>query len=167
MKTINNFLKIRNPETGAFESLPGVIGGNVFDLIYPVGSIYMSVNAASPATLFGGELEPIKDTFLLSAGDTYAAGTTGGEAEHALTESELPALDGTIYFQSNGATRGIVGTNTNGICKVSGNNCAPAYPNNTTGTKDGYNAAKISFGGNAAHNNMPPYLAVYMWKRTA
>ena len=53
----------------------GVIG-----MIYPVGSIYMSVNATSPASLFGGTWEQLKDRFLLAAGDTYAAGSTGGEA---------------------------------------------------------------------------------------
>lgn len=46
--------------------------------IYPVGSIYLSVNATSPAELFGGTWEQIKDTFLLASGDTYEAGSTGG-----------------------------------------------------------------------------------------
>ena len=53
---------------------------SIFELIYPVGSIYMSVNSTSPASLFGGTWEQIKDTFLLSAGDTYTAGATGGSA---------------------------------------------------------------------------------------
>ena len=54
----------------------------IFDSIYPVGSIYMSVNSTSPETLFGGTWVQIKDTFLLSAGDTYTAGNTGGSATH-------------------------------------------------------------------------------------
>ena len=57
-------------------------GGLTIDDIYPVGSIYMSVNNTSPSTLFGGTWEQIKDTFLLSAGNTYTAGNTGGSATH-------------------------------------------------------------------------------------
>ena len=53
-----------------------------WDKIYPVGSIYISAASTSPATLFGGTWEQIKDTFLLAAGDTYTAGETVGEAEH-------------------------------------------------------------------------------------
>lgn len=54
---------------------------NIFSLVYPVGSVYMSVDAADPAGLFGGTWERIKDTFLLAAGDAYAAGSTG-KGEH-------------------------------------------------------------------------------------
>ena len=49
----------------------------LIDAIYPVGSIYMSVNNVNPSVLFGGTWEQIKDTFLLSAGDTYNAGSKG------------------------------------------------------------------------------------------
>ena len=66
-------------------------GKALLNAIYPVGSIYMSVNSTSPATLFGGTWERIKDRFLLAAGDAYAAGGTGGEATHTLTEGEMPA----------------------------------------------------------------------------
>ena len=59
--------------------------------IYPVGAIYMSVSSTSPASLFGGTWEQIQNRFLLAAGDTYAAGKTGGEATHTLTVEEMPA----------------------------------------------------------------------------
>ena len=61
--------------------------------IYPVGSIYMSVNATDPARLFGGAWERIKERFLLGAGDTHTAGSTGGEFEHKLTVDETPKHD--------------------------------------------------------------------------
>ncbi|WP_294759302.1 hypothetical protein [uncultured Gemmiger sp.] len=61
------------------------------DDIYPVGSIYMSVNATDPARLFGGTWERIKEKFLLGAGDTHTAGSTGGEFEHKLAVDELPS----------------------------------------------------------------------------
>ena len=57
---------------------------------YPVGAIYISTISTSPASLFGGTWEQLKDRFLLGAGDTYAAGATGGEAAHALTVNEMP-----------------------------------------------------------------------------
>lgn len=60
---------------------------SVLNLIYPVGSIYMSVNNASPQSFFGGTWEQIKDKFILSAGSTYAAGTTGGSATINISHS--------------------------------------------------------------------------------
>lgn len=63
---------------------------NMFSLIYPVGSIYMSVNSTSPATLFGGTWEQIKDKFLLSTGNSYANGSTGGSATHTIAVGNLP-----------------------------------------------------------------------------
>lgn len=122
--------------------------------IYRVGSIYMSVNPTNPSTLFGGTWERIKDRFLLSAGDTYGAGDTGGEATHALTINEIP---------SHRHTHNISHTYT-------------SYPPSHESSQDGYRATAWKdgngsvteyAGGGAAHNNMPPYLAVYMWVRTA
>ncbi|MBQ9066741.1 MAG: hypothetical protein IJ133_04370, partial [Clostridia bacterium] len=55
--------------------------GSIFDLIYPVGSVYMSVNSTDPGTLFGGSWQPIEDTFLLAAGTNHAAGSTGGSED--------------------------------------------------------------------------------------
>jgi len=46
----------------------------VLDYMYPVGSVYVSVNTTSPADLFGGTWEQIKDKFMLAAGDTYGGG---------------------------------------------------------------------------------------------
>ena len=72
-------------------------GGNyttkndVFDLIYPVGSIYLSVNSVDPSTIFGGTWEQIKDTFLLSSGDTYSIGSTGGNSSTTLEIANLPS----------------------------------------------------------------------------
>ena len=68
----------------------GVISSSAL-AAYPVGSIYMSVNSTSPATLFGGTWVRLKDKFLLGAGDTYTAGDTGGAATHTLTTSEMPS----------------------------------------------------------------------------
>lgn len=72
--------------------------------IYPIGSIYMSVTDVDPSTIFGGTWEQIKDKFLLASGDTYAQGTTGGQAnisytpsgttgDHKIALDEMPAHD--------------------------------------------------------------------------
>ena len=66
-------------------------GSSIFDLIYPIGSIYLSVNNVNPGTIFGGTWEQIKDRFLLSAGETYSSGSIGGEANHTLSISETPS----------------------------------------------------------------------------
>lgn len=118
----------------------------ILSAIYPVGAIYMSADSTSPATLFGGTWAQIKDTFLLSAGDTYGNGSTGGEATHTLTVEEMPSHN--HYYTGN---------------QNSGSQPGVQYMNNATGSQ----FATSSTGGGQAHNNMPPYLAVYMWKRTA
>lgn len=130
---------------------------NVIDTIYPVGSIYMSVSNVHPSGLFGGTWEQIKDTFLLSAGDNYTAGETGGEAEHVLTVDEMPSHNHKLKTDINNPTYNITWSEwfeyTDGWTQEAGQTQAPAT--HTTST-----------GGDTAHNNMPPYLTVYVWKRT-
>lgn len=145
---------------------------SIFDLIYPVGSIYMSVNAADPATLFGGEWERLKDRFLLAAGDTYTAGATGGEATHTLSKAELPEIGGTISAMSgsDGATAGGFGAFRNADGDFTPENVKQyGRPSNTQWTSGttSYGSVKLAVGEGAAHNNMPPYEAVYIWKRKA
>lgn len=118
---------------------------------YPVGAIYLSVTNVNPATLFGGTWEAIGGRFLLGANSTYAAGSTGGESAHKLTTSEMPRHNHTLdnYNVSAGNTT--------------------AYMTVQAQAKVGYNGnvQTLYTGGDGSHNNMPPYLAVYMWKRTA
>ena len=152
-------------------------GSVTFDTVYPVGSIYMSVSSTSPDTLFGGTWVRIKDTFLLSAGDTYSAGATGGEAAHTLTgdESGQKALtiSGGEHIHSgkrrsvfgSGSTAGYVsGAATQSDASNAQVTISATSSSGAVGTHShSVNAANAS----AAHNNMPPYLAVYVWKRTA
>lgn len=132
------------------QTLIGANGKRVYPRTwYPVGAIYISTDATSPAELFGGTWEQIKDTFFLAAGDTYAAGSTGGEATHTLSENEMPS-----HWHSIQNT-GLAWFNAQG----SGSNQMWFYA-------PGYNqAVSYSTGGSGAHNNMPPYLSVYAWKR--
>lgn len=142
------------------------------DLIYPVGSIYMSVNSTSPAALFGGSWTQLKDKFLLGAGSTYSNGTTGGDASksftpsgtvggHSLTASELPPH---THTQPEA-----YGNNAGGVTVTSGNGYYYNAAGNT-GTGNGLNSSAHTHpftGTTATINVMPPYLTVYMWKRTA
>lgn len=126
--------------------------------IYPVGAIYLSVVDTDPGKLFGGTWERLKDCFLLGASDTYSAGSTGGEAKHTLTEEELPKHNHsfqTMYPKADGSQaevmqRGAVDYNSHSWWELNSNNWTAG-----SGCE------------NKPHNNMPPYLAVYMWKRVA
>lgn len=163
-------------ETGA-ESAPTSsvhTGGDSTPIIsvlaaYPVGSIYMSVNSTDPGTLFGGTWARITGKFLLSATDggssgaNQAAGNTGGEATHTLTVNEMPshthvqdqhrhALGRRNVYDGSGSALGVVG--------YGAGTANDSYTGYTTPTNQ-------NTGGGQAHNNMPPYLAVYVWQRTA
>ena len=135
---------------------------------YPVGSIYLSVNETPPDHLFGGVWEQLKDTFLLAAGDTYEAGSEGGEAEHQLTESELPVLSGTFrsydVYNLNNAD---VGQHITGVFSYDESESYGTTTNMSSGRNDTVRKIHMNIGNDQPHNNMPPYLAVYMWKRTA
>ena len=156
------------------------INNSLTDKIYPVGSIYMSVNSTSPSTLFGGTWQQIKDKFLLSAGDTYTVGTTGGEASHRLTTNEMPTHahgSGTLTTETAGAHNHNI---TGGASFASGSGnaywWAPIVNGSGTLTNNistsGQHTHTISGstannGSGTAHNNMPPYVTVYVWQRIA
>lgn len=120
------------------------------DRTYPIGSLYLTVADVSPADLFGGTWERIEDTFLLAAGANYEAGTTGGEAEHTLTVEELPSH----RHMMNGLE----------VSRTEGGYVAARSATFSQQTDDGTTYTDYE-GGGAAHNNMPPFLAVYMWQR--
>lgn len=137
------------------------------DLVYPVGSIYMSVNATSPEVLFGGTWEQLNDVFLLGCSPQLnPLGSTGGEKEHILTIDEMPSHKGHL---SAGIQNGIPSKgNYNGLLN---SNTMTAYGDTGRGwnvfSDNEIHPASEAVGGDQAHNNMPPYLAVAMWKRTA
>lgn len=150
------------------------------NLIYPVGSIYMSVNSTSPATLFGGTWEQIKGRFLLGTGGVEAnttdfwgelqenafncpPGERGGEAWHGLTINEMPS-------HNHAKITGLSGSQVLHFVSSSGNTLQQSAVITNTGNKNAaYDGeASTSYTGRGqAHNNMPPYLAVFMWKRIA
>ena len=149
------------------DEVDGMIS-NIMLRVYPIGSIYVSVNSTNPGTIFGGTWEQIEDKFLLASGTTYTAGTTGGEATHTLIESELPHVSGNLdvkrYKINN--TQGATVSGASGAFSISGTSGSGT---SLVAQSDSiaHTVLNYSFGSDQAHENMPPYLAVYMWKRTA
>lgn len=93
---------------------------------HPVGSLYWSSSPTDPATLFGGTWKRIKDRFVLTAGDTYGNGATGGSATVQLTESNLPAhshtysWSGTTSETNTNHTHSMSHTHTRGTMNIKG-----------------------------------------------
>lgn len=154
-----------NGKTGAVTLDAADVGALPEAYQFNVGDLFISTNATSPAARFGGTWTQIKDTFLLAAGDTYAAGATGGEAAHTLTENELPGMGGFISPQTD-ASWGDAGEAT---YYMPPGNVAQYSTTRPYVLRGGNEIVPRSFtrGGGQAHNNMPPYLAVYVWKRIA
>lgn len=145
----------------------------LFDLVYPVGSVYISTNSTSPETLFGGSWEQIKDRFLLACGSTYSNGSIGGNAththttgNHTLTIDEMPShthtekLPESFRISANGGSGAYVSDATNPTTPYAGGTYSSSV---TTGSRGG--DKPHNHGNTGSSNNMPPYLAVYMWKR--
>ena len=136
------------------------IGSNfVLDNVYPVGSIYMNVNSTNPGTLFGGTWEQIQGRFLLGMSGSYPAGSQGGETTHRLTEAEMPSHK---HVAIRGRDADDILDNYGGSGAAYGFVAGDSSKGNI-----GSNYSTSATGGNKAHNNMPPYLSVYIWKRIA
>lgn len=152
---------VHNMPTAA--QIGAVSASELLDLIYPVGSIYMSTNSTSPQVFLGGEWTPIEDTFLLSAGSTYIAGDSGGNATHShttqghtLTVNEIPSHNHSLNYRFVFAA----GTDRAGLYQ-SGTASGTWYSGNSGSGKS------HSHGDTGSSSNMPPYLVVYMWTRIA
>ena len=146
----------------------------IIDLIYPVGSIYMSVNAVNPSTIFGGTWEQIKDRFLLSAGDNYNNGSVGGSADAIVPyhRHSVAKVTGAITGGSHHhATyrKANAGSGTARYIPDADSTSAGISTSDTTHTHDlpAHNTAYIGTSGNEIGANMPPYLAVNVWKRVS
>lgn len=175
-------------------------GINLALAMYPVGSIYLSVNNVNPGTIFGGTWEQIQDRFLLAAGNTYAGGATGGTASHThtsaahthttaghtLTVNEMPSHGhGVGYYASS---NNYVPKNStdfrsfryqsdvytpyiNGVLTDMGPS-GYTYENFIENTGKGAShshgdTGSTTPGNTGSSSSLPPYLAIYVWKRTA
>lgn len=127
---------------------------------YPVGSIYMSYVSTSPASLFGGKWVQIQDRFLVGVGSSYTAGATGGANSVTLTEANLPASQvPPVRSTDRFVTMCSEGDTPDGYITPASSGTLPLYWGGNWGTR--------ALGDGSAHENRPPYFAVYMWRRTA
>ena len=140
--------------------MPTVVGFVESGCPFPVG--FGGFFQTDPNTIYAGTTwEQKKDVFILAAGDTYKAGSTGGETEHVLTVDEMPR-------HRHSSDDGINGTAVNSaqdkVCTWLNKG---SYSNNQPDLgEDGY--VKTSWvGGSKPHNNMPPYYTMPFWIRTA
>ena len=136
----------------------GLGGKSLIDRIYPVGSIYISTSSTfNPQTVWGGTwVKTANGRCLIGANDTYPLGSTGGEATHTLNHEEMPRHSHGIYG-ADSRSGNITLDKARFSYKDQGQ--TTSYVSVILGTE-------FTVGGQS-HNNMQPYLAVYIWERTA
>ena len=151
---LNSYLKKEDYIAG--ETGNSNITSMLIEMVYPIGSIYISTVNLDPGIQFGfGTWERIQDRFLLAAGSQFPAGSEGGEVEHTLTELEMPAHDHEFDRHQLWRKENVPpSTSTQGDGYGASNKTLPVYTDTT-----------IATGAGDPHNNMPPYLSVYIWKR--
>lgn len=162
---------------GVYLVFDGAIGGNIeymnvikrtpivnqiIDMIYPIGSTYISVNSVNPSFLFGGQWEQIQDKFLLASGSTYNAGDTGGSADAVIVSHSHATNTSGEYFVTSESSDA---NNTRVSYNASGNRYVDGMTSNSTPFHHRVGTAYSGVSGTG--KNMPPYLTVYMWKRIA
>lgn len=131
---------------------------NLMDIVYPIGSVYISFNSTSPAASVGGTWELLDNVFLYGTSGTI--GVKGGESNHTLTTNEIPkhqhALKFAVHWGGDaGVLRSIVATNYDFWKGGDIDN----------GEFDSHNSTSF-IGADQPHNNMPPYITCRMYKRT-
>lgn len=132
---------------------PTNLKSDLVNIIYPVGSIYLAYNHVNPSTLFGGSWVRIEGRFLWATTASGTIGSTGGESTHTLTINEMPShnhdLNSNLNWDASNGTIAKFRTGSNGNNYGKGN----------------LNTAYV--GGGQPHNNMPPYIEISAWRRTA
>lgn len=113
---------------------------------WPVGSIYLAYNHTNPGTLFGGTWTRIQNAFLWATTSSGTIGQTGGEQTVTLTEAQMPKHNHGGTYTNAGTARTHAWLTSNGSAM-------------------GYDS--VEAGSGEAHNNMPPYIQVSVWRRTA
>lgn len=133
------------------------------EAVYPVGSIYITVANQNPAALFGfGTWEQIQDRFLLASGPNYPVGTVGGSTSHTHTLGNGFAC--ITYIWTGNENRLLLKYGTGSFVANRYTNSAGA--SYVEANYDIGNAVKLG-GSTDSGSNMPPYIAVYVWKRVS
>ena len=148
---------------------------------HPVGSIYISVNNTNPSTLFGGTWQKIEGRFLLASNSSHPLGQTGGAETVTLTTAQMPNHThsqtshshgvGSNYFLVANGNVAVNGTKRD-FPSQGGSKVHLVYSDKNIDIMEWSNTSGASgsngwTGGSASHSNMPPFLVVSVWKRTA
>ncbi len=155
-------IKTNNIEITGGLTLNGV---NIFDKIYPVGSLYLSATNTNPKALFGGTWIQIKDQFILAAGDIYHNGDTGGSASHSHNLSSLGYAKISITWTNN----------KNMLCQDRVYPVTQYAATRSTELSNGFSDTNqvtmydgVALAGKTnSENILPPYMVAYVWKRIA
>ena len=150
------------------EDLPVIpVMSAIFNAVYPVGTIYTSVSNTNPGTIFGGTWVAFgsgKTLVGVDSGDSdfNVSEKTGGEKAHTLTVDEMPSHKHEVIPAYGSA----LSNNSNNHQKLLGASNTGGWATNARDDDPDYSTI-ITTGGDQAHNNMPPFVCVYFWKRTA
>ena len=167
-----NETDLNNAYLGEIDENSASIVSQLINVIYPVGSIYITTNEQNPGEYLGGEWESYGEGRTIVGAGTgtdennvqkmFEINQTGGEYQHTLTVNEMPSHNHLFGYRNNSYS-GFYYSRENGqnINYWLGNG-------NTDNTQQGQTDGKITIdytGGNQAHNNIQPYIVTYMWKR--
>lgn len=144
-------------------ALAQLVGG----LLMPVGFIYTSTSSTNPGTALGfGTWAAFGGGRVLvgvgTSDQTFTAAATGGESNHTLTTNEMPSHTHNHAFDNSGS--GWAANN-----PISGTNGMTGHVAGSWSDRAGTSISGLvqANGGGASHNNLQPYIVVYMWQRTA
>ena len=129
-----------------------LVAQSIIDCLMPVGFILTLYSHADPNTMYPGTAwTRITNRFLWGCDEDGDIGVTGGEKTHTITTAEMPShTHGSVYSGNATGTKNL-----------------PWLSTSVLGTGDKLAYSTVATGGGEAHNNMPPYIQVSIWRRTA
>ena len=181
--TYESYVESMELEMARLENAINAVESSVLNKMYPVGSIYMTFSSSNPHDLFGGSWVKLEDRFLVGSGSKNV-GETGGEETHTLTSNEMPShthsqnahnhppasssytglhflvSTDNANFYTPSEFRKLTGSGD--YAYIITKDATTILDHSTTGNKT---ATNNNTGGSQAHNNMPPYQVVHMWRR--
>ena len=134
---------------------------------YPIDSIYLSLSDVNPSTYFGGTWKMIKDKFMLGAGGKYTTGSTAGNEIHNHSLSSKGGANmrkyADTFYQGDTTTAGTMPKETSGYWWLT-----TANSDYSSTTNPGTKCVGVGlYGATDDKSSMPPYFAVYIWRRIA